>query len=248
MKRFSSSIAGLAVAATLWAQQPAGERQAVPRGEPEKAGSSSALTILITYPEGIFPEAQAQAWEQNLHAFMKVETTARGSDWHSVRAGALLEAMLYGPQVRRAGPVVGMVTGAGAPLPGGSRSTLEGETLGRIFASQGEVASVVLKQIGGGTPCPPADCGCDKSSIGCGCGLLKKTGEPDFCMCPLCPIVTKIPPMPEPERRANRRSLVILVTDDWQSVPKLAEAARREVAQMGPPTANLVIKTKSIPP
>lgn len=248
MKRFISSIAGLAVAATLWAQQPIGEPQAVPRGAPGKAGSSSALTILVMYPERIFSEAQARAWEQNLHAFFKIEVTARGSDWHSVRTGALLEAMLHGPQARRAGPVVGVVTGGGAPLPGGSRSTLEGETLGRIFASEGEVAGVVLKQIGGGAPCPPADCGCDKSTIGCGCTLLKQKGEPDFCLCTLCPIVTKLPPMPEPERRANRRSLVLLVTDDWQSVPKLAEAARREVSQMGPPTANLVIKTKSIPP
>lgn len=233
------------MAATLWAQQPAGERQAVPRGGPGKAGSSSALTILITYPEGIFSEAQARAWEQNLHAFMKVETTARGSDWHSVRTGALLEAMLYGPQVRRAGPVVGVVTGGSAPLADGSRSTPEGETLGRIFASQGDVAGVVLKQVGGGESCPPADCGCDKRTITCSCALLKQKGEPDFCLCSLCAWVT---PFPTLERRANRRSLVILVTDDWRAVPKLAEAARREVAQMGPPTANLVIKTKSIPP
>ncbi len=249
MKRFSSSIAGLAVAATLWGQQPAGGRQAVPRGGPGKAGSSSALTILITYPEGIFPEAQARAWEQNLHAFMKVETTARGSDWHSVRTGALLEAMLYGSRVPREDAIRAAEPAPSAPLTEGSRSTPEAETLGRIFASQGEVAGVVLKQIGGGGPCPPADCGCDKRAITCYCGLLKQKGEPDFCMCTLCVWKTPLPdPIPELFRRADRRSLVILVADDWQSVSKLTEAARRELAQMAPPTANLVIKTKSTPP
>lgn len=244
MKIFRSLV-GIAVAATLWAQQPIGERQATPRGGGGQAGSGAPLTILVMYPEGVFSEAQARAWEQNLHGFIKIEVSARGSDWHSVRTGALLEAMLYGLEPAAAGAARAAAPAWDAPRANPSGSIPEGETLGRVFGTQGNVAGFVLKQSGGNQTCPPADCGCDKRTITCYCALLKKKGEPEFCLCTLCP------PKPLPLDtlgRAGGRSLIILVTDDLQTVPKLTEAARNELRQMGPATGNLVIKTKSSPP
>jgi hypothetical protein len=186
-------------------------------------------------------------WEQNLHGFFKIEIEGRSRSWHSLPTGALMEAMLYG--IGGSGAGGGRAAGSAleSAAEGPAQGGIAGETLGRMFGNQGHVAGVVLKQIGGNQPCPPPDCGCDKRNIACTCTLLRKKGEPDFCLCLICPEVTELAPMPE-ERRGGRRSLVILPVQDTQSVPKLLETALQELRQMGPTTTNLVIKTKSTPP
>ncbi len=82
----------------------------------------------------------------------------------------------------------------------GTRSSSEikqlGESLFNLVSSVNEfpfgddVTVLVGKKSGG--KCPPADCGCDKSNLGCNCAFHN-----NFCFCPICVRETKLPPIEE---------------------------------------------------
>lgn len=227
-------LAGMLFCAGAWGQAP--EREAPMPRRSGQGGTPASLRVLVIYPEGSFPESQARRWEQGLLAHFKIEYGAAAFGWPAVRLERMIEAMFDGGQSAR---MEGAAPGA-ALRPGPA-----GTTLGQLFAD-GHLVGIVLKQSGGDTPCPPSPCGCDTPGAyqSCSCVLLRYKGMPEYCMCYLCYKAVTLSDL----RLAADRTLVIVVAGPRDPVESLAQAALREIPQLGPPTAGLTIKVKSSRP
>ena len=124
----------------------------------------------------------------------------------------------------------------------GERSSSEikqlGESLFNLVNSVNEfpfgddVIVLVGKQSGGGgSNCPPSNCGCDKSNLVCSCVF-----HDNFCFCLLCPVITNLPPLPDEDVTLQLRVYnQPTITDSFKVVDVimiLADSTAEEVVKL----------------